>query len=95
MFEEAQRLAAPHPLGRVRFDGCRVPDDALLGERDRGFHLGMAALDHIRPTAGAAASGVAAVTVFGLLIVKRIAVEERALDAAREASRTSKTESAG
>ena len=60
VFEEAQRLAAPHPLGRVRFDGCRMPDDALLGERDRGFHLGMAALDHIRPTAGAAACGMGA-----------------------------------
>jgi methyltransferase len=45
--------------------------------------------------AGALVSGVAAVTVFGLLIVKRIAVEERALDATREAPRTSKTESAG
>jgi methyltransferase len=32
---------------------------------------------------GAAFSGVAAVTVFGLLLAKRIAVEERALDAAR------------
>ena len=40
--------------------------------------------------AGAPVSGVAAVTVFGLLIAKRIAVEERALDATRKASRTSK-----
>ena len=60
VFEEAQRLAAPHPLGRVRFDRCHVPDEALLGERDRGFHLGMAVLDHIRPTAGAAACGMGA-----------------------------------
>ena len=55
----------------------------------------MGELTGVALMAGAAASGVAAVTVFGLLIVKRIAVEERALDAAREASRTSKTESAG
>jgi alkylation response protein AidB-like acyl-CoA dehydrogenase len=60
VFEGAQRLAAPHPLGRVRFDRCRVPEEALLGERDRGFHLGMATLDHIRPTVGAAACGMAA-----------------------------------
>ena len=59
VFEAAQQLAAPHPLGRVRFDRCRIPEDALLGDRDRGFHLGMAALDHIRPTAGAAACGMA------------------------------------
>ena len=60
VFDGAQRLAAPHPLGRVRFDRCRVPENALLGERDRGFHLGMATLDHIRPTVGAAACGMAA-----------------------------------
>jgi methyltransferase len=45
--------------------------------------------------AGAPVSGLAAVTVFGLLIAKRIAVEDRALDAARRAPATSKTESAG
>jgi len=45
--------------------------------------------------AGAPVSGVAALTVFGLLIKKRIVVDERALDAAPGASRTSKTESAG
>jgi alkylation response protein AidB-like acyl-CoA dehydrogenase len=59
VFEEAQQLAAPHPLGRVRFDRCQLPENATLGDRDRGFHLGMAALDHIRPTAGAAACGMA------------------------------------
>src|SRR5262245_55213499 len=42
VFDGAQLLSAPHPLGRVRFDGCRVPGEALLGERDHGFHLGMA-----------------------------------------------------
>ncbi len=45
--------------------------------------------------AGAPVFGVAAVTVFGLLIAKRIAVEDRALDAARGASTTSKSKSAG
>ncbi len=59
-FDGAQVLAAPHPLGRLRFDGCRVGDDALLGEMDRGFKLGMMALDHLRPTVGAAACGMAA-----------------------------------
>jgi alkylation response protein AidB-like acyl-CoA dehydrogenase len=60
VFDGAQVLASPHPLGRMRFDHCRLPEEALLGEVDRGFHLGMASLDHIRPTAGAAACGMAA-----------------------------------
>jgi acyl-CoA dehydrogenase len=55
-----QELAAPHPLGRIRFEGCRVGDDALLGEVDRGFKLGMTTLDRVRPSVGAAACGMAA-----------------------------------
>ena len=59
-FAGPQVLAAPHPLGRLRFDACRVPGDALLGEVDRGFKLGMMTLDRLRPTVGAAACGMAA-----------------------------------
>lgn len=59
-FTGAQVLAAPHPLGRLRFDACRVAGDALLGDVDRGFKLGMMALDRLRPTVGAAACGMAA-----------------------------------
>jgi acyl-CoA dehydrogenase len=59
-FTGAQVLAAPHPLGRLRFEACRVPGDALLGELGGGFKLGMMALDRIRPTVGAAACGMAA-----------------------------------
>lgn len=59
VFEEAQVLSAPHPLGRLRFDGCRVPADHLLGEENRGFHLGMSVLDRLRPTVAAAACGMA------------------------------------
>jgi alkylation response protein AidB-like acyl-CoA dehydrogenase len=59
-FAGAQVLAAPHPLGRLRFDGCRVSGDSLLGEVDRGFKLGMMALDRLRPSVGAAACGMAA-----------------------------------
>ena len=55
-----QVLASPHPLGRVRFDACRVGGDALLGEIDRGFKLGMMTLDRVRPSVGAAACGMAA-----------------------------------
>jgi acyl-CoA dehydrogenase len=59
-FAEAQVMAAPHPLGRITFDGCVVPADALLGEIDAGFKLGMTTLDRLRPSVGAAACGLAA-----------------------------------
>jgi acyl-CoA dehydrogenase len=60
VFEGPQVLAAPHPLGRIRLRGCRVAGDALLGERDAGFKLGMMTLDRVRPSVGAAACGMAA-----------------------------------
>ena len=37
-----------------------MPADALLGDVDRGFKLGMMTLDRLRPTVGAAACGMAA-----------------------------------
>jgi acyl-CoA dehydrogenase len=55
-----QQLAAPHPLGHLRFQSCRLPADAVIGEVDRGFKLGMMALDWARPSVGAAACGMAA-----------------------------------
>jgi alkylation response protein AidB-like acyl-CoA dehydrogenase len=59
-FAGAQVLSSPHPLGRIRFDGCRVGADALVGDIDRGFKLGMMTLDRVRPSVGAAACGMAA-----------------------------------
>lgn len=58
-FEGPQVMAAAHPLGRVRFNRCRVPQSALLGAIDQGFKLGMATLDQVRPSVGAAACGMA------------------------------------
>ena len=54
-----QEMSALHPLGRLELRDCRVPADAVLGEVDRGFMLGMATLDRLRPTVGAAACGMA------------------------------------
>jgi acyl-CoA dehydrogenase len=54
-----QLLSAPHPLGVIAFDECRVPASALLGEEGAGFKLGMMTLDRLRPTVGAAACGMA------------------------------------
>ena len=59
-FARAQVLSAPHPLGEIVFKGCRVPADALLGTEGRGYALGLAALDRLRPTVAAAACGMAA-----------------------------------
>ena len=59
-FTGAQVLSAPHPLGELAFEGCRVPGSALLGAEGRGYGLGLAALDRLRPTVAAAACGMAA-----------------------------------
>jgi acyl-CoA dehydrogenase len=52
-------VIAPHPLARLRFDGVRVPADALLGRPGQGFAVAMATLDVFRTTVGAAALGFA------------------------------------
>ncbi len=52
-------LIAPHPLGTVAFDDCRVPQDSLIGEPGEGFKIAMATLDVFRSTVGAAALGFA------------------------------------
>lgn len=59
--EVAERLdvIAPHPLARLRFDGCRVPASAMLGAPGQGFRIAMSVLDVFRPTVAAAALGFA------------------------------------
>ena len=52
-------MSTPHPLGEVRFDGCRVSATARLGDEGDGFKIGMATLDRLRPTVAAAANGMA------------------------------------
>src|SRR6185436_14907635 len=59
-FAGAQVLSAPHPLGELAFESCRLPADALLGDEGGGFKLGMRTLDRLRPTVAAAACGMAA-----------------------------------
>jgi acyl-CoA dehydrogenase len=58
-FGGPQVLSAPHPLGSLTFTGCRLPSAAVVGEVGSGFKLGMATLDQLRPTVGAAACGMA------------------------------------
>ncbi len=58
-FAGAQVLSAPHPLGKIRLEGCRVDRSQVVGEVGRGFMVAMATLDQLRPTVGAAACGMA------------------------------------
>ena len=60
-FSVAERIQviAPHPLATLRFDGCRVPKDRLIGAPGEGFRIAMATLDVFRSTVGAAALGFA------------------------------------
>ncbi len=59
-FAGAQIMSAPHPLGELVFEDCRVPAANRLGEEGEGFKIGMGALDRLRPTVGAAAVGMGA-----------------------------------
>lgn len=52
-------VIAPHPLARLRFDGCRVPAASLVGEEGQGFKVAMATLDVFRTSVAAAALGFA------------------------------------
>jgi alkylation response protein AidB-like acyl-CoA dehydrogenase len=57
----AERIAviAPHPLARLRFDGCRVPAARRIGAAGQGFKVAMATLDVFRTSVAAAALGFA------------------------------------
>jgi acyl-CoA dehydrogenase len=58
-FVGPQHLSAPHPLGEIAFEDCRVPASHRLGEEGRGLALGLKTLDLLRATVGAAACGMA------------------------------------
>lgn len=58
-FGGAQVMSAAHPLGELTFRECRVPAGRRIGEEGGGFKVGMATLDRLRPTVGAAACGMA------------------------------------
>ena len=56
---EPMQVIAPHPIGRVRFDGVLVPAAHRLGEAGKGLRIALANLDVFRVTVGAAALGLA------------------------------------
>jgi len=59
VFEGPLALMADHPLGTIRFEGCRLGADRLLGAVGDGFRIAMSTLDVFRSTVGAAALGMA------------------------------------
>ncbi|MDQ3140413.1 MAG: acyl-CoA dehydrogenase family protein [Pseudomonadota bacterium] len=56
---ERIQVIAPHPLAALKFDGMKLPPEALLGTGGEGFAQAMATLDVFRTTVGAAALGFA------------------------------------
>jgi len=60
-FEIAARIdvIAPHPLARLKFTGCRVPEASRVGADGEGFKVAMRTLDVFRTSVAAAALGFA------------------------------------
>jgi acyl-CoA dehydrogenase len=50
-------VIAPHPLGTLQFEDCRVSADAVVGTAGKGMGVALGTLDIFRPTVGAAALG--------------------------------------
>jgi alkylation response protein AidB-like acyl-CoA dehydrogenase len=57
--EQEIEVVAPHPLARISFERCRVPQSNLVGEAGQGFEIAMATLDIFRASVAAAALGFA------------------------------------
>ncbi len=60
-FTVAERIdtMAPHPLGRLAFEDCRLPVARLIGTEGEGFKIAMRTLDVFRTSVAAAACGFA------------------------------------
>ena len=56
---ERTPLIAPHPIGEIAFDECRVPAEDMVGDEGDGFKLAMETMDTFRASVGAAACGMA------------------------------------
>ena len=54
-----QQMSAPHPIGELRFEACRVPAAQRLGEEGDGMRLALGTLDFFRTSVGAAVCGMA------------------------------------
>jgi alkylation response protein AidB-like acyl-CoA dehydrogenase len=90
------QLMAPHPIGEIAFDDCRVPAENIVGNEGDGFGLAMETLDTFRTSVGAAACGMArraldealrhatARKQFGRLLAEHQLIQEKLADMATE-----------
>jgi len=93
---ERTTLMAPHPIGEIKFDNCRVPLEDMIGNEGDGFALAMETLDVFRPSVGAAACGMARRALdeavryassrkqFGRLLAEHQLVQEKLADMVTE-----------
>jgi acyl-CoA dehydrogenase len=56
---ERIQMIAPHPIGEIEFENCRVPADDMVGGVGDGLNLALNTLDTFRSSVGAAACGMA------------------------------------
>ena len=93
---ERMSLMAPHPIGEIAFNDCRVPAEDMVGNEGDGFRLAMETLDTFRASVGAAACGMARRALdeaigyattrkqFGRLLCEHQLVQEKLADMATE-----------
>jgi acyl-CoA dehydrogenase len=93
---ERTPLMAPHPIGEIAFNDCRVPAENMVGNEGDGFGLAMETLDTFRASVGAAACGMARRALdealhyastrrqFGRLLVEHQLIQEKLADMATE-----------
>ena len=60
-FEPGKKLdlIAPHVIGELKFNDCRVHQENMIGQPGDGMKIALSTLDVIRPSVGAAALGLA------------------------------------
>lgn len=56
---ERTEMIAPHPIGELEFNNCRVPAEDMIGNPGDGLRLALQTLDSFRASVGAAACGMA------------------------------------
>ncbi len=93
---ERTALMAPHPIGEIAFNDCRVPAEDMVGNEGDGFRLAMETLDTFRSSVGAAACGMARRALdealryalsrrqFGRLLAEHQLVQEKLADMVTE-----------
>jgi acyl-CoA dehydrogenase len=93
---ERTPLMAPHPIGEIQFENCRVPAEDRIGNEGDGFSLAMETLDMFRASVGAAACGMARRALdeslryatsrkqFGRLLVEHQLIQEKIADMVTE-----------